>query len=275
MSLVGKKSRVAQLSNCLSLDFVKLGSVRLVGILFIASSLSKAISPYLYFGILRSVSLSIWMTIGGLLVLLFEAWVGMALTLAPTKRWIAAAIMLLAFFTVFIPLAMAHGWISKDCGCFGGLLSMSPASAVVRNLTICALLVWGWKASHHDSTHVLSGAYAGILLAGWALRKAWQLHTVLKQLPAKGDVIVISPTCGSCRQLCAQLAGTKMRIDTIITHQSGDAQFDDLIHKIGQNVIHVSTRNLTSFSNSFPAFWSTRAGHAYIVKHDRHKIFTQ
>lgn len=127
----------------------------------------------------------------GTLLPLAELATAIALLLAPTARWgAAAALILLLLFIAGIANAMRHGE-APDCNCFG-VIHSEPAgrSTLIRNglLAVAAAIgvIWGpgpaidsWVSARSAAELVAIGAgLAAIVLASIAGRMWWQLRQI-------------------------------------------------------------------------------------------------
>ena len=191
--------------------------VRLVGLVFIASAVAKAIAPAPYLSVVRGFSMTEAASAIAVVLIGFEALLGVALLVKPDSRTtVYAGMALLMGFLILIPIAQATGAMTQDCGCFGGIVRMHPLLAMVRNLVLLAGLFWAPVKSFKDSKWsswqvcavALLGIVGGIGLSAMVAKPARELHA-LAQASASGPGLVVAAIvhqdCKHCQQLVPSL----------------------------------------------------------------------
>ena len=77
-----------------------------------------------------------------------------------TKQLMAIASLMLIGFTIHLGYLWAIG-DNENCGCFGEMISMSPAESIAKNILMLAVSVWLWIKSYSKVTNqtiLFSGA---------------------------------------------------------------------------------------------------------------------
>ena len=82
-----------------------------------------------------------------------------------TKQLMAIASLMLIGFTLHLGYLWAIG-DTENCGCFGEMISMSPAESIAKNVLMLAVSVWLWIKSDSKPTNksILLG-YAAVLIS--------------------------------------------------------------------------------------------------------------
>ena len=69
-----------------------------------------------------------------------------------TKQLMAIASLMLIGFTIHLGYLWAIG-DNENCGCFGEMISMSPAESIAKNILMLAVSVWLWIKSPSKATN--------------------------------------------------------------------------------------------------------------------------
>ena len=85
-----------------------------------------------------------------------------------TKQLMAIASMMLIGFTIHLGYLWAIG-DNENCGCFGEMISMSPAESIVKNILMLAVSVWLWIKNPSKPTNqtILLGGAMIIITSMW------------------------------------------------------------------------------------------------------------
>ena len=85
-----------------------------------------------------------------------------------TKQLMAIANLMLIGFTIHLGYLWAIG-DNENCGCFGEMISMSPAESIVKNILMLAVSVWLWIKSPSKATNptILIGGAMIIITSMW------------------------------------------------------------------------------------------------------------
>ena len=85
-----------------------------------------------------------------------------------TKQLMAIANLMLIGFTIHLGYLWAIG-DNENCGCFGEMISMSPAESIVKNILMLAVSVWLWIKSPSKATNptILFGGAMIIITSMW------------------------------------------------------------------------------------------------------------
>lgn len=123
----------------------------LLGLMFLATGISKALAPLSFRASLQAYQLTpaAWSTPLAALVILVELAIGSMLLVNLAIRWSSLiAAILLAVFTGAIALAWRHG-LAIDCGCFLGSQEPVGPVAVIRDAALLLLTVllasYSWR----------------------------------------------------------------------------------------------------------------------------------
>ncbi|MGB1942182.1 MAG: MauE/DoxX family redox-associated membrane protein, partial [Flavobacteriaceae bacterium] len=85
-----------------------------------------------------------------------------------TKQLMAIASLMLIGFTIHLGYLWAIG-DNENCGCFGEMISMSPAESIAKNILMLAVSVWLWIKSPSKATNqtILFGGAMIIITSMW------------------------------------------------------------------------------------------------------------
>lgn len=85
-----------------------------------------------------------------------------------TKQLMAIANLMLIGFTIHLGYLWAIG-DNENCGCFGEMISMSPAESIAKNILMLAVSVWLWIKSSSKATNqaILFGGAMIIITSMW------------------------------------------------------------------------------------------------------------
>ena len=85
-----------------------------------------------------------------------------------TKQLMAIANLMLIGFTIHLGYLWATG-DNENCGCFGEMISMSPAESIAKNILMLAVSVWLWIKSPSKATNptILFGGAMIIITSMW------------------------------------------------------------------------------------------------------------
>ena len=85
-----------------------------------------------------------------------------------TKQLMAIANLMLIGFTIHLGYLWAIG-DNENCGCFGEMISMSPAESIVKNILMLAVSAWLWIKSPSKATNqtILFGGAMIIITSMW------------------------------------------------------------------------------------------------------------
>ena len=85
-----------------------------------------------------------------------------------TKQLMAIASLMLVGFTLHLGYLWAIG-DTENCGCFGEMISMSPAESIAKNVLMLAVSVWLWLKSDSKPTNktILFGGAAVLISSMW------------------------------------------------------------------------------------------------------------
>lgn len=231
----------------------------LVGLMFLIGALAKAIAPWGYLRVIRSISLSPMITIAGVLMVFVEAWMGYALLARPSRKWIDAAIVLLTLFSLFILVSIKSGWMDVDCGCFGSFVSVRPGWALVRNVGLLACLIISRSSGEPTWKPALPGLYLGVVLLGWIFPQAWIMHRIIGRIQGDAQVLLVQSRCPACRNLMARSAHLR-KVDVVLISDASDQNFQTMAEGLGRQVVRVPGDHILGFTRSFPTVWKVKGG---------------
>ena len=85
-----------------------------------------------------------------------------------TRQLMAIASLMLIGFTIHLGYLWAIG-DNENCGCFGEMISMSPAESIAKNILMLAVSVWLWIKSPSKATNqtILFGGAMIIITSMW------------------------------------------------------------------------------------------------------------
>ena len=85
-----------------------------------------------------------------------------------TKQLMAITSLMLIGFTIHLGYLWAIG-DNENCGCFGEMISMSPAESIAKNILMLAVSVWLWIKSSSKATNqiILFGGAMIIITSMW------------------------------------------------------------------------------------------------------------
>ena len=85
-----------------------------------------------------------------------------------TKQLMAIASLMLIGFTIHLGYLWAIG-DTENCGCFGEMISMSPAESIAKNVLMLAVSTWLWIKADTKPTNktILLGAVAVLISSMW------------------------------------------------------------------------------------------------------------
>jgi hypothetical protein len=195
----------------------------LVGLVFLGTGTLKALDSVRFLQQLRRYRLlpPAWAVPAAMLFIAFECALGFALVLG-LSRWLlpAAALMLIAF-AALTAWATSTGRVD-DCGCYGGLVMLTPAQSLALDGVYVALLAVAWSLAARDAG--LAGAWwlavaavfmaalvtswrslrgplvdLGLLRVGRAWRRGWLKHSPRDLTNGAHFVVFLSRECPYCK----------------------------------------------------------------------------
>jgi hypothetical protein len=119
----------------LSLQFI-------LGAVFMVSAISKLFAiDNLEFSIVTELDLRwIWAKIAARLIIVFELFLGLHLILFQRQnRNKTASFVLLTIFTIYLGVIYLLRGNESDCGCFGGLITLSTSQSILKNIVLLAI----------------------------------------------------------------------------------------------------------------------------------------
>ena len=169
-----------------------------VGMVFIFSAVAKLDGLNLFEIRLLSDGLLPSRTLAALaarLLIALELVLGIGLCQAVWRRrvLVPATLILLLIFNVYLFYAVFFRGDVENCGCFGEVLKMSPAQALIKNILLMALLAWGWKLHPADRSRprwqvpALAAMALLLVFLGFPMKNAR-----LKPVGAKKNPVVTS-----------------------------------------------------------------------------------
>ena len=135
-----------------------------------------------------------------------------------TKQLMAIASLMLIGFTIHLGYLWAIG-DNENCGCFGEMISMSPAESIVKNILMLAVSVWLWIKSSSKATNptILFGGAMIIITSMWVFLIPDQSEFPVNQYTnfssvgrtdlSSGEklVAILNLDCEHCQELSVEL----------------------------------------------------------------------
>ena len=270
------------------IQLLSLLSASLVGVVLLTSGVLKALSPstfYLHMHRLKLMPYG-WLrfVIGGSAVVQCVLGVSLILRLYPV--WVlpatAALLLVLALFTLWALVARG----AEDCGCYGGLLKMSPQKSIVLDVLYLGLIAVAWLVpAGFNWTPATESAlfiepalvFASIIfMSSWVYRRWGQDMVVLSPIKVnkrwdptwlKGFdqldldreqlIVFMSPTCSACKEWTKPLNKIHRRDDMpqVIAGMAGDQGVRDRYateHGIDFPLLEVDEATLDRLVRAFP-----------------------
>jgi hypothetical protein len=217
----------------------------LMGVIFLIAGLPKTWDPGLFywdvvpytflFGLDEATSRLI--ARGALSLGPIECIIGVAMLMNWRRAIIyPIATALMAGFTVLVTLAWLNGY-DESCGCFGSLLERSAEGAIVEDVLMLVLLVFGWASGRGTETTVReSGTIMTVVTFVLLIGGAVQVSAARERIDdsdltvgvslsdvsisdeevdlGSGDrvIVIMTPTCARCRRAVPKL-NSLSRID--------------------------------------------------------------
>lgn len=127
---------------------------RILGIIFIISSLSKAIDVFAFSAKIEEYTLALGLNIppsvcciGAAMVISLELFIGIfILNGVFSKYTYFASVIVILFFTILTFIVTINDSIT-DCGCFGNLALMSPKTSLIKNLILYLIALSAYPQS--------------------------------------------------------------------------------------------------------------------------------
>ena len=136
-----------------------------------------------------------------------------------TKQLMAIANLMLIGFTIHLGYLWAIG-DNENCGCFGEMISMSPAESIVKNILMLAVSVWLWIKSPSKATNptILFLGATIIITSMWLflpipnqsefpVNQYTNFSTVGRTDLSSGEklVVILNLDCEHCQELSVEL----------------------------------------------------------------------
>ncbi len=126
----------------------------ILGIIFILSSLSKALDVFAFSAKIEEYTLALGLDIppficdiGAIIVIILELFFGIfILNGVFCKYTYFASVIIILFFTILTLIVTIEDSIT-DCGCFGNFALMSPQTSLIKNLILCLIVL----SAYHQS----------------------------------------------------------------------------------------------------------------------------
>src|SRR5215471_13527949 len=147
----------------------------LVGLVFLGTGTLKALDSVRFFGQLRRYRLlpPALALPAALLFIAVECALGTALVLGLSLWLLPAAALMLVAFAALTAWATSTGRV-EDCGCYGGLVMLTPAQSLALDGVYVALLAVAWYLAPGDPGAtgalgwlVVAATFAAALIASW------------------------------------------------------------------------------------------------------------
>ena len=136
-----------------------------------------------------------------------------------TKQLMAIASLMLIGFTIHLGYLWAIG-DNENCGCFGEMISMSPAESIAKNILMLAVSVWLWIKSPLKATNqtILFGGAMIIVTSMWVflpipdqsefpVNQYTNFSSVGRTDLSSGEklVVILNLDCEHCQELSVEL----------------------------------------------------------------------
>lgn len=136
-----------------------------------------------------------------------------------TKQLMAIASLMLIGFTIHLGYLWAIG-DNENCGCFGEMISMSPAESIAKNILMLAVSVWLWIKSPSEATNqtILFGGAMIIVTSMWVflpipdqsefpVNQYTNFSSVGRTDLSSGEklVVILNLDCEHCQELSVEL----------------------------------------------------------------------
>ncbi len=196
----------------------------LVGLVFLATGTLKAVDSARFFDQVRRYRLLPPATVlpSALLFIAVECALGTALLLGQSRWLLPAAALMLVAFAGLTAWATSTGR-AEDCGCYGGLVRVTPAQSLALDGIYVALLGAAWYLVPRESATsvvgwlVVAAVFAAALVASWrslraplvdlgllrvgrAWRRGWLKHYARDLTQGSHFVVFLSRDCPYCKR---------------------------------------------------------------------------
>ena len=197
----------------------------LVGLVFLGTGTLKALDSIRFFEQLRRYRLlpPAWAVPAALLFIALECALGIALVLGLSLWLLPAAALVLIAFAALTAWATSTGRV-EDCGCYGGLVMLTPAQSLALDGVYVALLAVAWYLAPRDPgpaaalwwlvvavVFVAAGVASwrslraplvdlGLLRVGRAWRRGWLKQYARDVTQGAHFVVFLSRDCPYCKR---------------------------------------------------------------------------
>jgi len=203
----------------------------LLGLTFLFSAYTKFVAPGFFEITLIDQGLMpnrLWAQHAARFLIGFELALGL-LMLSPfyTKRLMLLSILMLTGFSLHLAYLWAIG-DTENCGCFGEMISMSPAESILKNVVMGVIAVFVWVKSTKKTTSKPLVLLFSLLVVGsmWFLRPISNASdfpfTSFTQFEHKGRtdlasgekiIAVFNLDCEHCQELATEMAELENNYD--------------------------------------------------------------
>src|SRR5262245_15783194 len=195
----------------------------LVGLVFLGTGTLKALDSARFLQQLRRYRLlpSGWALPAALLFIAVECALGTALVLGLSRSLLPAAVLMLVAFAALTAWATSTGRV-EDCGCYGGLVMLTPAQSIALDGVYVALLAVAWYRAPGDPGAIgalwwiVAAVFAaagvaswrslraplvdlGLLRVGRAWRRGWLKQYARDVTQGAHFVVFLSRDCPYCK----------------------------------------------------------------------------
>jgi hypothetical protein len=196
----------------------------LVGLVFLATGTLKALDSIRFFQQLRRYRLLPPATAlpAALFFIAMECALGVALILGLSPWLLPAAALMLVAFAALTAWGTSTGRV-EDCGCYGGLVMLTPAQSLALDGLYVALLALAWYLVPRDLAApaalwwVVAAVFAAALFASWrslraplvdlallrvgrTWRRSWLKHYARDVTEGAHFVVFLSRDCPYCKR---------------------------------------------------------------------------
>lgn len=203
----------------------------LLGLTFLFSAYTKFVAPGFFEITLIDQGLMpnrLWAQHAARFLIGFEFALGL-LMLLPfyTKRLMFLSVLMLTGFSLHLAYLWATG-DTENCGCFGEMISMSPAESILKNVAMGAIAVFVWaKSTNKTTSNALLWLFSLLAMGSmWLLRPISNASDFpfasFTQFEHKGRtdlasgekiVAVFNLDCEHCQELATALADLQNNFD--------------------------------------------------------------
>ncbi len=251
----------------------------LIGILFVVSSISKAIEIENFCFLLMSYGSKNLMFFAPFITGL-EFFIGLSYILGFQKKWVLGFSMLLVIVFLAVYLYGYFYLNISDCGCFGALLQLKPSITIIKSVVLLGMIFFlflKWKNADGNFRNLFISAAIGLIVFTVNSIELYNFNKInsvfigdnlklgglKKYFRDKEQLIfVFNPNCEHCQHLIPKLSKLKQPVIGIYSESFSTKTMEHFSDDLNPQfpIYPVNDSIITRLTKTYPLLINTKNG---------------